>query len=99
MKLLVPMLACLALVVPDAMSASGPGIQRTPLDDVLERAGRYVMRYEKECSAVVAEERYVQDLVAPPGRPLPASAAIGPMHREPATSCARGSSRARRPAM
>jgi hypothetical protein len=39
--------------------------QRTPLQDVLDRAALYVLKYEKECSAVVAEERYRQDLEWP----------------------------------
>ena len=36
--------------------------QRTPLSDALDRAALYVVRYEAECSAVVAEEHYTQDL-------------------------------------
>jgi hypothetical protein len=83
MKRLLPLLGCLAAVLGSGgMQAAERGIQRTPLDDLLERAGQYVVRYERECSAIVAEERYMQDLVASPGRALPASAATGPTHRE-----------------
>ena len=50
-----------ALLAPAASARA----QRTPLDDILDRAGAYVSRYEKECSAVVAEEHYRQDLKWP----------------------------------
>src|SRR5512140_597180 len=56
--------------------------QPAPLDDLLGRAGRFVVRYEEECSAVVAEEHYVQDLVTPSRRPPPPNLAAGPYHRE-----------------
>ena len=36
--------------------------QRTYADDVLDRAAYYAVRYERECSAVVAEEQYTQQL-------------------------------------
>ena len=45
-----------------AASALPGAVQRTFLDDLLDRAALYVVRYEKECSAVVAEEHYTQDL-------------------------------------
>jgi hypothetical protein len=41
---------------------AGRAPQRSYLDDVLDRAAAYVVRFEKECSAVVAEERYLQEL-------------------------------------
>ncbi len=36
--------------------------QRTPLSDLLQRAGAYVADYERRFSALVAEERYVQQV-------------------------------------
>ena len=47
-----------------AMAATPASGQRTYLQDVLDRAALYVVTYEKECSAVVAEERYHQDVVS-----------------------------------
>lgn len=37
-------------------------LQHTPLTDLLERAGAYVMEYEKRFSALVAEEHYLQEV-------------------------------------
>ncbi len=48
-------------------TTSRAAVQRTPLDDLLERAGRYVVDFETRFSTLVAEERYVQDIKT--GRP------------------------------
>jgi hypothetical protein len=48
--------------------------QHTPLTDLIERAGAYVLDYEKRFSTLVAEERYIQQ-VKPPG---PRDAGGGP---------------------
>ncbi len=49
------MVGCLALLAP-AVSAQEPA-----LDDVLKRAGAYVVEFQRQLSGVVAEEEYVQD--------------------------------------
>jgi hypothetical protein len=72
-------LASVPLAATLALAAAPPPPQRTYLDDVLDRAALYVVRYEKECSAVVAEEHYVQDLKAP-GRPQGSGGAVGDAH-------------------
>lgn len=45
-----------------AVCALPGAVQRTSFEDLLDRAALYVLRYEKECSAVVAEEHYTQDI-------------------------------------
>jgi hypothetical protein len=55
MRKAVPLL--LALLVPAALAAD----DRPPLQTLLARVSDYVVRYQKEISGVVAEERYVQD--------------------------------------
>src|SRR5438270_80870 len=45
-------------------SSPSPGPSRSTLDEVLFRANESVVRYEKEFSAVVAEERYHQETLA-----------------------------------
>lgn len=77
-----PAAGILALVGIAAAAASPRAAQRTVLGELLDKAGGYVVRYEHECSAVVAEERYLQELVAPPGRPTPSRTQSGPLRRE-----------------
>lgn len=56
--------AALLIVLVLLQEASGAqGEPRPPLDDVLSRAGSYVIRFEREIPSVVAEERYQQRLV------------------------------------
>jgi len=52
--------------------------QLARLDDVLARAGAYVIEFERQFSGIVAEERYVQE-VKRFGR---SSMLISPMRRE-----------------
>src|SRR3954471_3608534 len=47
----------LALLIPAAAAAE----DRPPLQTLLARVSDYVVRYQKEISGVVMEERYVQD--------------------------------------
>lgn len=81
-------LVLLAFTIP--LAAAAP--QRTALDELLDRAAAYVVKFEKECSAVVAEEHYTQDVragcrrgaaggVRGNARPRP-SEPTGPTHRE-----------------
>ncbi len=60
-------LCCAVMAVASAGAAPSPP-QRTPLTDVLERAAAYVGQYEVRVSAVVAEEKYLQE-VKTGGRP------------------------------
>jgi hypothetical protein len=40
-----------------------PSAKSVPLQDVLARAGDYVVRFERDLSTIVGEERYAQDVV------------------------------------
>jgi len=44
-----------------------PGAKNSPLQDVLARAGDYVVRFERDLSTIVGEERYAQDVVGGDG--------------------------------
>jgi len=58
--------------------------QEPSLATVLERAGEYVVGFQRQLSGVVAEETYVQDVREPmPSGTIPrAPMRTGPMHRE-----------------
>jgi hypothetical protein len=47
-----------------AMPWAHPGAQVSALQEVLARAGDYVVRFERDLSTIVAEEHYTQDVVA-----------------------------------
>jgi hypothetical protein len=47
----------IALLIPAALAAD----DRPPLQTILERVTDYIVRYQRELSGIVAEERYVQD--------------------------------------
>jgi hypothetical protein len=53
---------CLALLLAAAAGAH-PAAQQPTLADVLERAGKYVLKLESDLSGVVAEEHYTQNLM------------------------------------
>ena len=58
------LLACIALAIVAGPPKGGHYVRaedRPPLSSVLDRVRDYVVRYQKEVSGVVAEERYVQD--------------------------------------
>jgi hypothetical protein len=44
--------------------------QAPPLDTLLARAGAYVVEFQRQLSGVVAEERYVQDVLYPLASPM-----------------------------
>jgi len=50
-------LVLVALLIPAVLAAD----DRPPLDTILDRVSDYVLRFQREFSGVVAEERYVQD--------------------------------------
>jgi hypothetical protein len=59
---------------------ASPALAQEPaLDMVLDRAGKYVVEFQRQLSGVVSEEQYVQTVRYPFGRPNLASA---PTHRE-----------------
>ena len=59
--------------------AARPAAQQEPtLDAVLDRAGSYVMEFQRQFSGIVAEERYVQEVKAV-GRGRPCGAAATPV--------------------
>src|SRR5262245_44812095 len=45
------------------LGTAAPSAKEEPLKDVLTRAAAYVARFERDLSTIIAEERYVQDVV------------------------------------
>ena len=58
-------LACGVLFA--AVPLAQPAAKSAPLQDVLARAGDYVVRFEHDLSTIVGEERYTQDVVGGDG--------------------------------
>ena len=50
-----------------AVLLAQPSAKSSPLQDVLARAGDYVVRFERDLSTIVGEERYAQDVVGGDG--------------------------------
>ena len=63
----------LVCVVITLAAANRAAAQKPALADVLERAGDYVAGFERQFSGIVAEERYVQEVLTFTKRPSDSS--------------------------
>jgi hypothetical protein len=64
-----------------ALMLASASAQEPTLDDVLSRAGAYVIEFQRQLSGIVAEERYVQDVRYPLGSGIRYNPLL-PRHRE-----------------
>jgi hypothetical protein len=75
---LIPAAAFSILAAPFESTTGPAASQRTPLTELLARAGAYVSEYENKLSAVVAREQYVQQVKERSRGPAPPGAGFNP---------------------